>query len=369
MDGLERRVVAALWSLPGIGAKTIAHVRDVFPALGELYERPVPTWQGELTLNAGQRKRLAKLDCLAEAADRLDAALARVDYRMIYPDDPAWPPALRSVDGAPPVLFVLGDGADGPPRRRVAIVGTRNPETGSTREVRRLVAEVAAADIGVVSGAAEGIDRVAHLGALDAGGETWAFLACAIEEMDAAQAVLRRPFLEGNGTFFSQFPPGTRPDKSRFVQRNAWISGSAEAVVVARAPKESGALITVRNGREQGRPILAMPGDPWNRAAEGSNQLLREDARPCLSVRDVLHALGLSGTVTTRPPPGPIEREPLGETAARVLEVLTRAATSFDELLPRLPGLSAGDLAAALLELELSGDALQRPGKRYERVA
>lgn len=369
MDGLERRVVAALWSVPGIGAKAIAHVRSVFPALGELYERPVHEWQGALTLNEPQRERLGQLACLAEAADRLDAALARVDYRMIYPDDPAWPPALRTVEDAPPVLFVLGKGAAGPPRRRVAVVGTRNPESGSTREVRRLVAEIAAANIGVVSGAAEGIDRVAHLGALDAGGETWAFLACAIEEMDAAQAILRRPFLAGDGTFFSQFPPGTRPDKSRFVQRNAWISGSAEAVVVARAPMKSGALITVDSGRAQGRPILAMPGDPWNHAAQGSNNLLRQDARPCLSVRDVLDVLGLSGTVTTRPARGPVEREPLGETAARVRDVLTRAATSFDELLPRLPGLSAGDLAAALLELELSGDALQRPGKRYERVA
>jgi DNA processing protein len=368
MDGLERRVVAALWSLPGFGVKTIAQVRSVFPSLGEIYERPVDAWIGELELSEAQRERLRTLDCLAEAADRLDATLRRLGYRMIDADDPAWPPALRSVPDAPPLLFVLGEGADGPPRRRVAIVGTRNPETGSTREVRRLVEEIAAAGIGVVSGAAEGIDRVAHLGALDAGGETWAFLACAIEEMDAAQAVLRRPFLDGNGTFFSQFPPGTRPDKSRFVQRNAWISGSAEAVVVARAPKKSGALITAASARKQGRPVLAMPGDPWNRAAEGSNQLLREGARPCLSVRDVLEALGLSGAVTARPPPGPVEREPLGPTAVRVLGVLTRAAMGFDELLSRLPGLSAGDLAAALLELELSGHALQRPGKRYEKV-
>lgn len=369
MDGLERRVVAALWSLQGVGARTIEQVRGVFPALGELHERPVRSWLGELELTEPQRRGLAGVHRLAHVADRLDAQLARLGYRMIFPDDAGWPPALRSVADAPPLLFMLGPGAEGPPRRRVAVVGTRNPETGATPEVRRLVADVAAANIGVVSGAAEGIDRVAHLGALDAGGETWAFLACAIEEMDAAQAILKRPFLEGEGTFFSQFPPGARPEKGHFVQRNAWISGSAEAVVVARAPKKSGALITVRRGREQGRPILAMPGDPWNRAAEGSNALLREGARPCLSVVDVLDALGLSGTVTTPPPPGRVAREPLGQAAQRALSVLTRAATGFDELLAKVPDLSAGDLAAALLELELSGDALQRPGKRYERVA
>jgi DNA processing protein len=368
MDAMERRVVAALWSLPGVGVKAIAQVRAAYPSLDGLLERPLRSWVGALALGAPQRQGLATVECLAQAHERLDAALARHGYDVLFPGDPGWPPPLRGVSGAPPVLFKLGPGADAPARRRVAVVGTRTPESGSTREIRRLVSDIAAAGVGVVSGAAEGIDRVAHLGALDAGGETWAFLGCAIEEMDAAQAVLRRPFLDGGGTFFSQFPPGTRPDKGHFVQRNALISGAAEAVLVARAPRKSGALITVERGRAQGRPILAVPGDPWNAAAEGSNALLRQGARPCLAVSDVLSVLGLDDA-PRRPPPAHAPREALSPSAQRVLGALSRVATPFDELLAQLGGVSAGDLSAALLELELSGDALQRPGKRYEKVA
>ncbi|MEW6434277.1 MAG: DNA-processing protein DprA [Myxococcota bacterium] len=369
MDTAERRVVAALWALPGIGVKTIERVREVFAAPGELYERPVKSWRREVDFSPQAVAALRKLDALAEVAERLEADLRRLGYRIIFPEEAAWPPALRDVAGAPPLLFMLGEGAVGPARRRVAIVGTRTPETGATGEVRKLAAQVAEAGVGVVSGGAQGIDRAAHLGALDGGGETWAFLGCAIEEMDSAQAVLRRPFREGQGTFFSQFPPGARCEKGHFLLRNACISGASEAVLVARAPASSGALNTVQHAREQGRPVLALPGDPWNRAAVGSNQLLRDGARLCTGVQDVLDALGLSGTVTPRPAPGPVDREPLGETAARVLAVLTRAPTGFDELLAQVPGVGAGALAAALLELELNGDALQRAGKRYERVS
>jgi DNA processing protein len=369
MDGLERRVVAALWSLPEVGITTVESVRASFPAPGELLERPVRSWVGQVALRPKARAVLAQVSCLAKVADRLERQLARLGYEVIFPDHPAWPPALRQLPQMPPVLFKLGPGAEGSRRRRVALVGTRNPETGASTQVRRLAADLAEQGVGIVSGAAEGIDRVAHLGALDAGGETWAFLGCAIEEMDAGQAVLKRPFLAGNGTFFSQFPPGRRPDKSTFVQRNKWISGAADAVVIARAPKKSGALITAGHAKAQRRPLLVMPGDPWNKAAAGSNALLREGARPCLAVGDVLEAVGLTGTVSPRSARNARPRPPLSAAAEQVLAALTCAATSFDELMVRLAPMDPGTAAAALLELELAGAALQRPGRRFERVS
>ncbi|MEW5737426.1 MAG: DNA-processing protein DprA [Myxococcota bacterium] len=369
MDGMERRVVAALWSLPEVGIKTVEAVRAAFPAMGELLERPLRSWLGEVDLRQPAVDVLSRVECLASVADRLDRSLARLGYEMIFPDHPGWPPALKRLREMPPVLFKLGPGAEGPPRRRVALVGTRNPETGSTHQVRRLAAELAWQGVGVVSGAAEGIDRVAHLGALDAGGETWAFLGCAIEQMDVAQAILKKPFLSGDGTFFSQFPPGRRPDKGTFVMRNEWISGAADAVIIARAPRDSGALITARHARDQQRPLLAMPGDPWNKAAVGSNALLRDGARPCLSVGDVLAALGLTGTLSPRPEGEDRPRNPLSPAAEQVLAALTLAATSFDELMERLTPMDPADAAAALLELELAGAALQRAGKRFERVS
>lgn len=369
MNGLERRVVAALWSLPGVGIKTIERVRARFADVGALLELPIGRWADEVELTLQAQDALSRLECLAPVADDLERRLKRLEYRIIYPEDDAWPPALRSLAHAPPVLFMLGRGAEGAPRRRVAVVGTRTPETGSCEAVRRLAQDIARAGIGVVSGAAEGIDRVAHLGALDVRGETWAFLGCAIEQMDPGQAVLLGPFREGQGTFFSQFPPGARAEPGTFVQRNQWISGSSEAVVVARAPRKSGALITAESAKEQGRPLLVMPGDPWNTAAAGSNAWLRKGARPCLSVEDVLAALGLVGSFSPRRAPGPRAREPLSESAEQVLAVLSRASTSFDEILPRVAPLSAGATAAALLELELAGEVLQKAGKRYEKVA
>lgn len=368
-DSAERRVVAALWSLPEIGLKTIADVRAAFPRPGELLARPVRSWLGEVELWDGAKAALRGVDCLARVADRLDAQLERLDYRMIFPDHPGWPPALRNLPEAPPLLFMLGDGADGPPRRRVAVVGTRKPETGAAREVRRLAAELASQGVGIVSGGAEGIDRAAHLGAVEAKGETWAFLGCAIEEMDAGQAILKKDFLAGQGTFFSQFSPGRRAERSTFVLRNEWISGAAEAVVIARAPVKSGALQTADHALRQGRPVLAIPGDPWNQAAVGSNALLRKGARPCLSAGDVLAVLGLTGILSPRPARAARARQPLSPEAEQLLATMTQAPTAFDELLEGVLPMDPGVAAAALLELEVAGAVLQRAGKRYERVS
>lgn len=371
MGDAERLVILALWAVPGLGPKSLEQVRAAFPSLGELFERPVKSWLGGSGLVGRVRAAVARLGSLAQAAERVQRAVRQHDYRVVFPGDAGWPPGLMTVPWAPPLLFARGPGAEGRPCRRLAVVGTRAPETGACAEVRRLVAEVAGAGVGIVSGAAEGIDRAAHLGALDAGGETWAFLACAIEEMDPPQRALRRVFEAGRGTFFTQFPPGVRSNKARFVQRNAWVSGAADAVLVARAPWRSGALITAARAREQGRPLLVLPGDPWNGAAAGSNALLREGARVCLGPRDALEAVGLPGTSATGARAASIDTdaEALGPTAARVLEAVQRAPSSFEALQERLGGLSGAELASALLELELAGHVLQRPGKHYERVA
>ena len=109
---------------------------------------------------------------------------------------------------APPLLFmrgpcpVLGGGS--------ALVGTRHPEQGFLRNARAFAAAVAGGGAGVVSGAAAGVDRACHLGALDVGGETWAFLGSALDVVDAAQARLIPAILDAGGVVFSELPPGIR---------------------------------------------------------------------------------------------------------------------------------------------------------------
>lgn len=364
----ERRAIAALWSLQGVGPVTLLQVRDRAGPFGELLERPLAQWTHLVEWKGDALGSLAGTECLAQVADRLERQLKRLGYEVAFEGDPAFPPRLAEAQTATPLLFVLGPGARAPPRRRAAMVGTRHPDTGFEAEARKFARSLAAHGLGIVSGGAVGIDQACHLGALDLGGETWAFLGCAIDQMDPPQRQLYRPFRDLGGTFFSAYPPGTRAEPGTFPRRNRLISGAADAVVILRGGLRSGALYTARYALRQQRPVLAMPGDFFNPVAEGCNELLRKGAaRVCVSPADVLDAVGLAERLSApgaKAAPG----GPLSQNASTVLGALSRTPADFDQVLARCQSLGSGAVGAALLELELSGFVVQKPGRRYEKV-
>ena len=364
MDTAERRAVAALWCLPGIGPRSVERIRAALGDLGQQLERPVERWAPSVELPPAQAGALRRVpEALAAVADRLERRLRQVGQRAIYPGQPAWPAGLHGVREAPPVLFVQGPGAAVAPRRRAAVVGTRHPDPGVCEQVTALAAHLAEAGMGVVSGAAEGVDQAAHAGALRAGGETWAFLGEGIDRLTGPRASLATELRRRGGTLFSQHPPGTPGSAAAFRRRNPLISGASDVVLVARAPLKSGALITAAAARAQGRPLLAVPGDPWNPRAEGCNRLLLDrHAAPCLSADEVLAAVGLplrrhSGRTPT---PGPTS-----SAAGEVLASIRQGGVDVDLLAART-GLEVGRLMGLLVELQLAGHLVQKGGGRYE---
>jgi len=302
---------------------------------------------------------------LESLAQRVWEACEAGAMRVAFEGEPEYPERLRGLPDAPPLLFYRGE--VGPPRRRLAMVGSRHPDTGFLPYARTFARKVAEGGVGVVSGAAMGVDRACHWGALDAGGETWAFLGSALDALDPAQARLLPHFLGRGGVFFSELPPGVRASTTTFPRRNRLISGASDAVLVLRAGADSGSLHTARAGRAQGRPVLALPGDVQNEGAKGCNTLLRDgDARACLSVEDVWKAVGAWPGRAVPPGSGPSVKE-LSAEARGAYQVLERVPRSFDEVLEG-SRLSPAALTSALVELELSGLIVQHPGRVYEKV-
>jgi DNA processing protein len=255
----------------------------------------------------------------------------------------------------------------GPPRRRVAMVGSRHPDQGFLPFARTFARQVAEGGVGIVSGAAMGVDRACHWGAMDAGGETWAFLGSALDELDPPQARMLPEFLERGGVYFSELPPGVRASRATFPRRNRLIAGASDAVLVLRAGSRSGALYTARAGQALGRPVLALPGDVRSEAAAGCNELIRDGAaRACLSVEEVWNHVGARPALAV--PPGSGESwEALSAEAREAYRLLDRVPRMFDEVLEGCR-LSPAALTSALVELELSGLVIQHPGKLYERI-
>ena len=362
----EQRALLALWAVPGLGPRTLGGLRAFAGGeLARLGACPVREWVGEAPLPAPVRRRLAEVPELSVLAERVLERCAAVAMGVAFPGELAWPARLSEVEDAPPLLFYRGQ--VGPPRRRVAMVGSRQPDQGFLPFARTFARRVAEGGVGVVSGAAAGVDRACHWGALDAGGETWAFLGSALDELDPAQAKLLPHFLARGGVFFSELPPGVRASTTTFPRRNRLIAGASDVVLVLRAGAGSGSLYTAEAGRTQGRPVLALPGDVMNEGAVGCNALIRDGhARACLSVEEVWRAVGIHPDRTVPPGQG-VSWETLSVEARGAYQVLDRVPRSFDEVLAG-SRLSPAALTSALVELELSGLVIQHPGRLFEKV-
>jgi DNA processing protein len=287
--------------------------------------------------------------------DAYRAALARQGCRWLGRSDPDFPPRLAAVHDPPPGLFLRGAASPELLRRpAVAIVGARACSDYGAHVARFLARELAAEGVVVVSGLARGVDGWAHRGALEGGGPTVAVLGCGVDrDYPRAHAGLARQ-IACTGFVAAEYPPGVAPAPWRFPARNRIVAGLVAAVVVVEARDRSGALITADLALEEGRDVLAVPGEITSGLSKGTNALLRLGSTPATCAADVLEAIGLEPRPVDPGPP------PTGAAAA-VLAAMDDGAATADEV-ARRSGLTAATAAAALAELELAGAIAVRDG-------
>ena len=277
-----------------------------------------------------------------------------MSFRRIRLGTPWYPDFLAAIPDPPPGIWLRG--AAEPEildRPSVAIVGARACSSYGRSVARTLGRELAAAGLVVVSGLARGIDGEAHRGALEAGGITVAVLGCGIDrDYPAAHRELAQRIGE-RGLLVSEYEVGVEPAPWRFPARNRIIAGLCTATVVVEARERSGALITADFALEDGREVMVVPGEITSAVSAGANALLRIGATPVTGTADVLEAFGLELVTEPIAPPG--------ELGATLLVLLADNPASIDEL-ARATGATPGEIAAALIELELTGRVSEGDG-------
>jgi DNA processing protein len=282
--------------------------------------------------------------------------LADAGYAWLGGADAGFAARLKSIHDPPPGLFLRGSGeAALLAAPAVAVVGARACSDYGAHVARSLARDLAAAGVVVISGLARGVDGWAHRGSLEAAGATVAVLGCGIDrDYPRAHSSLARE-IEGRGLLVSEYPPGVAPAPWRFPARNRIVAGLSLATVVVEARERSGALITADLALEEGREVLAVPGEITSALSHGSNALLRLGATPVTCAADVLEAIGIEPPDSNPDAPVP------GSAAAGVLRAIEAGASTVDQI-ARAAGLTAGDAAAALVELELAGHVEVRAG-------
>lgn len=362
----------SLQAVDGVGDRTLLKLIHVFGSPGAVLHAA-----GHDLLAAGCSQELADAIRQGPSAeirrqiDRQIAVVVRLKIRTLTFFDDGYPARLKAIADPPPLLYVSGalfpqDAV------AVAIVGGRRATPAGRVITEEIAKDLAGCGVTVISGLARGIDAAAHRGALAGKGRTIAVLGCGLDRTYPSEHQTLRQTIESHGAVLSELPIGAAPLSHHFPRRNRLISGLSLGVLVSEAATDSGSLITAKLALEQGRDVFAVPGSIKEAACRGSNRLIKEGAKLIEGARDILDEI-LPQVDARQRARLRVDRSvadtvaPLRHEEATVYEALSYEARSVDMLI-ETTGLSAAQVVATLLSLELGGRIRQLPGQQYIRL-
>ncbi|WP_216323780.1 DNA-processing protein DprA [Deinococcus aestuarii] len=349
----ELRALLTLRFTPHLGPRRIENLRRHLGSARAVLGAPLTALRGVPGLDAKSLAALGTPRAAEQAEAELDRARAG-GVTLLGRGLEGYPPALDALGDPPPVLWVRGELPDLPVvPRAVGIVGTRGASPHALGLTRALAADLARADVTVVSGLARGVDTAAHTASVEAGGVSVGVLGSAVDRVYPAENTRLAERL----TLISEYPLGTGPAQHHFPTRNRLIAALSSGTVVVEGELKSGSLITATHALECGRTVFAVPGRAGDPRAAGPHRLLREGAVLTETANDILSELGWDAAPAAPTPDLPPEQ-------ARAHAALVTPATLDD--LHASTGLPLPELQTALVMLQLMGLA-EEVGGRWAR--
>jgi DNA processing protein len=364
----ERVAYLALTQVPGMGAARLKTLLSGCKTAIGAHSAPIAFLRSLPSFSHAIASAIKAIPL--EAGRKIAEDAARLGAQVTVPGDPDYPPLLHHIPDPPAVLFGLGDHSL-LLRPAAAIVGSRDHSSYGAAACRALAGAVAEAGVVIVSGMARGLDAVAHTAALDAGGATVGVLGNGFGVIyPAANRALYDRVAQG-GLLLSEFPPGERPHVGSFPRRNRLISGLSRVTVVVEAAVGSGALITAGAALDQGREVMAVPGNITSALSAGSNRLIRDGAAPVLEPADLLqHFPELTGSTTSKTASVPLARalpDDLSPEERELASLVGSDPIHPDELALRSRR-PIGEVLALLGGLEIAGVVKQGAGRLFRRA-
>jgi DNA processing protein len=266
-------------------------------------------------------------------------------------DDPCYPEPLKHISGPPKQLFWTGENPENwlnlP---SLAVVGSRKISPYGKEVTRRIATELAQAGIVIVSGLAFGVDAAAHEATVTAGGLAVAVLPTSLDNIQpVSNQQLARKILDTGGTLISEYSSDSPITKANFIERNRIVSGLCDALLITEAAVNSGSLHTARFALEQGKTVLAVPGNITSPTSEGCNNLIKSGAIPVTCADDVFFAMHLNPCEQKqkRVFRGSMQEE-------KVLELI-KEGVKIQEELALATNLDGASIGSVLTMLEING--------------
>ena len=266
-----------LWlsELKGIGPILEKRLLAYFKTPKAIYEAE----QEELMLIEGVGSNLAKTIRQSRALENALKSLELINkskIKILTIHDKLYAKCAQKYDLAPVVLYYQGtirEKIDG-----VTIVGARKCSSYAKQVAVEAATYLAKEDVPVISGMAKGIDSYAHTACVKAGGYTIAFLGHGLDMCYPKEHKALMENIKESGAVISEYPLGVKPQKAYFPRRNALMSSWSQKVLVVEAAEKSGALITAKIAKQQGKEVLVPPHEIYYESARGTNLLISEGA-------------------------------------------------------------------------------------------
>lgn len=284
---------------------------------------------------------------------------------ICFVTDHNYPRRFQNCNDTPYMFYYKGDGNFNR-QKSVAVVGTRNASFYGKEVVKKIVNQLAACNLSIVSGLAEGIDTVAHEEALVHGLNTVAVLGSGLDNLyPNSNNKLAKEIVAQGGSVISEFPYRTLPDKINFPKRNRIIAALADAVIVAESAQKGGSIITAYIAHSYNRDVFAVPGSIFQNSYAGCHELIRRNIAGIItSGQELMEMMRWCDEK-----PKIIQRSLFVELTEEE-KLLTRIIENhrecpIDIINSEIKEFTPSKIAGILLGLELKGILTCKPGKVY----
>ena len=392
-------VVYWLWlsTSPRIGPRAVTALLTHYGSPEKMFFAPVGEITRLLPYNIDGAEELERRDL--DGAKRILDKCDDTGIDIITIDEPEYPERLRNIHLPPAIIYVKGKLRDIDNEPAVAVIGTRKASPYGMKMGMRMGYEIAKCGGTVISGLTAGIDSAAAEGALKAGGRVIGVLGVP-HEKDRGR--FSRD-IAMNGAIVSEYAPGTKPYSSFFRARNRITSGLSLGTVVIEAPLKSGTRLFVNEAADQGKEIFAVPGNADLANCEGTNQLIKEGAKPVTTgwevmsefqafYPDKLHDVAFpptdgvlptpvsepkKSTESKKPAKKTVDKAPaaayidlqkqldgLSPSQLKIIGAMEENSVQVDTIIER-SGLQPAKVLADLTMLQIKGFVRQESGKRF----
>lgn len=349
MDESEKWSRYFLGNVPGIGPKKFKQILEKFPKIQEVVSMKDTHLLDVFGIFIGKKivdfRSIYKVSVERRLLEDLE-----IKFKVF--GEVGYPKNLSNMKDPPQFFYYKGEYSSQIFKKCIAVVGTRKVSEYGRKMTRMLSEQLSKNGFIIVSGMAYGVDREAHLSALDSGNKTIAVLASSVDNPTPKRNEDIYKKIEKNGLVISEMHPKKKIEAGAFPKRNRIIAGLSIGTIVVEAPKSSGALITADIAFRENRQVFAVPGDVGKINSAGTNNLIKvSKAKLVEKVEDIIEEFGYLYDKTEE-----IEEmyKPRNEIESHIIDVLSVEPLSIDELTKKLK-VSIDLIGANITILEVEG--------------